>query len=386
MRGIHFKRLVVMVGFFAGVWFFNFSAGYAAEKLVMGLTTCVTGTVAESGAEIIRGAKTAIAIINESGGLNGEPVNLEILDDQLEKVQSVNNFRSLVQMKNIFVIGTSSTGTSIACNPLAERFKITQVTGSSIGPWKMNEWIFRTTLPDTVTVPFLLKAMKGRLGIKTIGMMWDYKDDWSALCKPIFTNAAKDLGLETPLEPQSYGRGDSDFSAQLSKLKAANVDAIFMPAQVREGSLIVKQARGLGIKSIFCGTSGYISVTGLSAAGEAADGVIAVSVFHPSSKKPGAEKFFRKFRELFPDHKVGSYLDPCWYDAYMLAAEAAKRANIKAPVTEKDRIRVRDEWAKIKGWEGASGIFNYEGPGDPLQREGVLIRFSAKDKDFKLIE
>ena len=359
---------------------------YGEEKLIMGITTCVTGTTAETGVLIQQGVKTAIAQINDAGGINGCKVEAVIMDDQLEKVQCVNNFKKLVGLKDIFVIGTTSTGNCIATNPLAKHFKIVQMTGSSIGSFQMNDWIFRSTAPDAITVPFLLKGMKEKFGIKSIGCFYDYKDDWSVLCLPIYSKVVKELKLETPLAPQSIGRGDSDFSAQLTKMKEANLDAIFMPVQVREGALINKQARGLGIKSIFCGTSGYINANALLAAGEAGDGTVGVFTFHRDSKRAASKEFYKKFDELFPGKQVAGYDCPTWHDAFMLAAEAGRRAKIKPPITEEQRIRVRDEWAKIKDYEAATGTFSYDGPGDALPRDLLLVRFSLEKKDFILLE
>jgi hypothetical protein len=61
------------------------------------------------------------------------------------------------------------------------------------------------------------------------------------------------------------------------------------------------------------------------------------------------------------------------YDSKMLTAEAAKRASIKPPVTGEHRLRLRNEWGRIEGWEGATGTFTYKGAGDPLERDGLLI-------------
>jgi len=367
------------------IFLFSFDL-YAQDKLLMGVTGSITGVTAGTWPEVWAGCKTAEAIINESGGINGTKVEIVALDDQLEKVQSVNNFKKFAGMKNMLVVVGGGTGVTQAMVPLAERFKLCLVGGAALGPLKFNDWTFRIPIPDQITIPFMFKAMKAKYGIKTVGMMYDYKDDWSVNCIPTYKKAASDNGLETPIAPQSFGRGDTDFSAQLTNLKTANLDAILLPAMIREGSIIIKQGRGLGLKSIFCGTSAVISIEGLSAAGDAADGVVAVTIFHPSSKKPGAVTFYKKFQELFPGEKVKSYVVSCNYDSLILAAEAARRAKIKPPVTEKDRIRMRDEWAKIKGFEGASGIFTFEGPGDPLPRDGILVRYSAKDKNFHLID
>jgi len=386
MRKMYFKNMAVIIGMLVAVAFGLSSLAYGEDKLMMGVTTCVTGTTAESGVEIVHGIKTAIAQINSEGGINGYKVDVEILDDQLEKVQTVNNFKKLAGIKDIFVIGTTSTGNCIAANPLAKVYKMPHMSGSTIGAWKMNEWFFRATAPDTITVPYLLKAMKEKFHVKSIACFYDYKDDWSVLCLPVYLKTVKELGLETPLPPQSIGRGDSDFSAQLTKIKEANVDAIFMPVQVREGTLINKQARGLGIKSMFCGTSGYINSNALAAAGEAGDGTIGVFTFHRASKRPGSKKFYKKYDELFPGLKVAGYDNPCWYDATMLAAEAARNAKIKLPVTEGERTRVRDEWCKIKNYDGATGIFTFDGPNDPLPRDLLLVRFNLQKKDFDLIE
>ena len=359
-----------------------------SPTMIIGHTAPETGNVSETMREAKRGMYVALAEINETGGINGHRVDAMWIDDRLEKVAAVSNFRKLATVKNVFCIAVSSTGTGLACKPLAERFKTIQINGSSLGSWPggLGEWCYRTTMPDSSTIPFLLKSMRDKFGVKKVGVMYDYADDWSVLCLPIIKKACKDFGLTMVTEPLSYARGDSDFSAQLRKLKKANPDFIVMPAQVREGSLIIRQARSLGITCRFGGTSGWISVAGLSAAGDAADGVIGVDAFHRTSKRPGAVRFYKRFKKMYPNEAVGGYLAPTWYDAYMLACIAARNAKVIPPVTEEDRIAIRDAHGKIKGYEGASGTFNYEGPGDPLPRDGFLIVFNAKTKDFDLLE
>lgn len=235
-------------------------------------------------------------------------------------------------------------------------------------------------------VPELLKAGKEKFSINRCAMMFDYTDDWSVQCVPIFRDACKKFGVEIPLPPQSYARGDTDYSAQLTKIKAANVDAIFMPAQVREGSLIVSQSRKLGVTARFLGTSGYISTQGLGQAGEAADGTLAMLAFHPGSKKASWVNFYNRFKKLYPNEKVHSYCDVCGYDVILLLADSAKRANIVPPVTPEKRKALRDAFASTEGFEGATGVFNYKESGDALPRPGVLVTFDAKSGEFKVAE
>jgi branched-chain amino acid transport system substrate-binding protein len=393
MKKIYLSYALLICLIVLMVTFLIFSpCSHAAElktpTVKLGWSWPFTGPVAESASATFKAIPVAIAEINETVGINGYKVEIVSLDDTFNKVNAVNNFKKLAAMDNIISIGCLSTGIGLAFKPLNEQFKIIQLNSTSIGDWPkgLGEWVFRNTNSDKFTIPFLLKAVKERFGVKTVGVMFDYVDDFSVFCVPIIRNACKDLGLELVAKPQSYARGDTDFSAQLRILERANPDFIILPAQQREGSLIVKQARMLGVKSLIGGTSAGVSLAAVRAVGDAADGVINVDSFHKNSKNPEAVHFYRKFKQMFPDVDVNDYATPLGYDIAMMACIAARRANIKPPVTEKDRIAVRDEFAKIKGWKGAAGTYTFEGPGDALPRDCFLQRYNAKTKFYDLVE
>lgn len=359
------------------------------EPIKFGVILALTGTISDTGAATRRGMLTAVDEVNEGwGGVNGYLIALEFEDDANVKTQSTAVFRKLADQKDILAITLSSTGCSMACSPLAERYKIAGISPWSIGAWPggFNEWTFRNTIPDTASVPVLMKAAKEKFGIKRCAMMFDYTDDWSVQCIPTFRSACEAAEIIIPLAPQSYSRGDTDYSAQLTKIKDANVDAIFMPAQVREGSLIVSQSRKLGVNARFLGTSGYISTQGLCQAGEAAEGTLGVQTFHPGSKKKAWVNFQSRFKKKYPNEKVHGYYDVTGYDAILLYADAARRAKIVPPITPDKRVALRDALASTAGLEGATGTFHYKGSGDALPRVGALVTFDAKSCDFKVVE
>lgn len=354
-----------------------------------GVILALTGTIADTGAETKRGMLTAVDVVNEEwGGVNGHPIKLEFQDDANIKTQSTAVFRKLAGQRDILAITLSSTGCSMADSPLCARYKIVGISPWSIGAWPggFNKWTFRDTIPDSAAVPALIKEAKDKFGINRCAMMYDYTDDWSVQCVPIFRNACKEYGVKIPVPPQSYARGDTDFSAQLTKIKAANVDGIFMAAQVSEGSLIVSQARTLGVHARFLGTSGYISTEGLGRAGEAANGTLAVLAFDPKSKKPAWRTFYKEFKKKYPDERVHSYCDVCGYDAILLLANAARKASIVPPITSEKRKALRDALATTSGFKGATGTFTYKGSGDALPRIGVLVTFNAKKDAFELVQ
>ena len=116
------------------------------------------------------------------------------------------------------------------------------VTGTTAGIWADC-----TTFPDKVTIPYLSKALKSELGSKATGKIYAYADAWTVLCVPGFKDVSSKLGLIALLEAQSYRGGDAVFCAcQVTYLKGADVSTDFMHAQVREGLLLIKQARDLG--------------------------------------------------------------------------------------------------------------------------------------------
>ena len=187
---------------------------------------------------------------------------------------------------------------------------------------------------------------------------------WTVLC--LFTGvwlASVSAANRQPLAPFTpcvwpasrlrhwfYNTGDTDFSAQLTNIKALNPDVIFAPGNFTESAALTKQARELGITAPIIGGDTWETQEFIDIGGKAVEGAI-FSTFFDAAKPATSEteKFIAEFKKAFPD-KEPAGVSALGYDAYLLIIDAIKRANSADPEKIKEAIN------QTKDFMGASGI------------------------------
>jgi branched-chain amino acid transport system substrate-binding protein len=148
---------------------------------------------------------------------------------------------------------------------------------------------------------------------------------------------------------QKFSEGDKDFKAQLTAIKAANVDAIFVPGYYTEAALVARQARGLGITVPLFGGDGWESEKLLEIGGEALNGTYYSTHFTPENKEPAVVTFVKKFKARWNNETPDAYA-ALGYDSLYILVDSIKRAG----TTEGAKLRAAI--AATKNFSGASGI------------------------------
>jgi branched-chain amino acid transport system substrate-binding protein len=151
---------------------------------------------------------------------------------------------------------------------------------------------------------------------------------------------------------QSYSQDDKDFQSQLTKIKGANPDVIFVPGYYTEVGNIAVQARRLGLKQVILGGDGWDSPKLYEIGGKAIQGAYFSTHYSPQSKAPKVVKFVADFKKRFgsiPDANAAVS-----YDAAYILSDAIKRAG--AP----DRAKIRDALAATKNFEGVTGTISID--------------------------
>jgi branched-chain amino acid transport system substrate-binding protein len=184
---------------------------------------------------------------------------------------------------------------------------------------------------------------------------------------------AEEMGLEiTTIE--TYQKGQSDYKAQLTKIKNTNPDLVLASALYNEGAVIIDQARKMGITVPFVGGNGFNSPQVLEIAGDAANGLIVGTPYFGDSTDPKIVEFNKKYEEEYgkkPDQFAAQA-----YDALYIYADALKRAG-----TGDDRDAFRDALAETKDFEGILGLFSFNEVGDVVMDVTVV-----EIKDGKFVE
>lgn len=304
----------------------SFAAALSATSALADITIAtagpITGDLAALGEQYKRGATLAVADINAAGGVNGEKVLLEIGDDACVPEQATRVAEQLASKGVSFVAGHLCSGSSIPASKVYAEEGILQISPASTNPvftdeggWNVHRVCGRDDAQGAVAGAYLAKAFAG----KKIAII----DDKSAYGKGLAdqTRMAMNAAGLTETMNESYNPGEKDYSALVSKMKDAGVDAVYVGGYHTEGALILKQMREQGSTAQMLSGDAMNNAEFWTIAGEAATGMI--FTFAPEPRNfPTAKAVVEKF-------KAEGY-DPEGYTLYTYAAIEMWAAAAKA--------------------------------------------------------
>jgi branched-chain amino acid transport system substrate-binding protein len=343
----------------------------AAEPIRFGAIITTTGAAAPYGQDNLKGLQVAQDYLNERGGVNGRKVELIVEDDAGEPAQAVALAQRFAGNRGVTaILGPTRTGSTVAVARVLPSLQIPMMSVGSTGDWRsatgeFNEWTFRSTRVDTYLIRPLLETARDSLGVRTVAIISTGDDDWAESTLPVYKQALQELGMQLVAE-ETQMTGDADRSAQLTKIRAANPDALIINTLASDAPTIADQARRMGINARFLGTAGFTNPQTWSLAGQGVlDGTLVAENYFAGSTRPIVQEFIRRYRARFQ-------ADPPPYAAYafdglLLAGEAARRA--PDPI---DRRAVRDALGAITGFETVLGRVSYNGRGDATKPPIIL--------------
>jgi branched-chain amino acid transport system substrate-binding protein len=262
---------VLALGAFGG-------ASSAHADITIAVAGPMTGELAAFGEQLKRGAEKAVADINAKGGVNGEQLKLEIGDDQCDPKQAVQVANDLVKKGVAFVAGHFCSGSSIPASAVYAEEGIVQITPASTNPALTEDsaakginTIFRTCGRDDAqgvfAGPWLAKTYPG----KNVAIL----DDKSAYGQGLANETAKNFessGGKVALR-DTYTAKEKDFSALISKLKDAKIDAVYIGGYHNDVGLMVRQAREQGLEAAFISADALNTAEFWSISGPAGEGL-----------------------------------------------------------------------------------------------------------------
>jgi branched-chain amino acid transport system substrate-binding protein len=353
----------------------------AQQSVTIGAIEILTGPNARYGIAIKGGLDLAAEEINASGGvLGGKKLQLIVEDSAGAKEQAINAARKLIARDRVpLIIGPTLSNEMFAVGPVAVERKVPIIGTSTTanGITEIGPYVFRTSLPEADVIPVTLKAAQTKFGVKTVAVMYGNDDAFTKSAFDVFKASLDKLGIKIATI-ETFGSKDSDFSAQLTKIKSLNPDAVVVSALVEAAAGIQLQARQLGFpKSVFfIGGNGFNSPKLGEIAGEAADGTLVGSPWFIDKKDPKNAKFVAAFRKKYggdPDQFAAQA-----YDTLFIVAEAINRAGAAEPE------KLREALAATKH-DGVMGPFAFTPGRDPASTEGVVV-LTMKGGKFTVLE
>lgn len=334
------------------------TAGLAqAADIKIGLAVALSGGAAQYGASIRNGFQTAADEINAKGGINGDKIVLVIEDEQGKKEEAINVFKKLIfQDKVLMIFGPTLSNSAQAAFPIAQGAKIVGFGTSTTadGITAIGDYIFRNAVTEADVLPVTLKTAIDKAGIKKVAVLYGSDDVFTKSGYDNFKKAIDDLKLPITTT-ETFAKGDVDFKAQLTKIKAGNPDAVVLSALMAEGAPIMVQARQLGIDVPFIGGNGMNSVKIFEIAKERADGLYVGSPWSASNATPENTHFIDTYKSRYnamPDQFAAQA-----YDALNIVGQALQSAKPSGNLNA-DRTALRDALAQV-GWKGATGDFAF---------------------------
>jgi branched-chain amino acid transport system substrate-binding protein len=339
----------------------------------IGVISYLSGAGAAYGEAITQGLKLAQKEINEKGEVN---IELVIEDSAGEAEQAVNAGQKLMADDSILaIIGPTLSTEFFAVAPEADLNGIT-IMGTSTtadGIPEIGDYVFRNSIPEALAIPAAMEKAVKRTGAKKVAIIYGNDDAFTKAGFEVMKRTAEEMGLEiTTIE--TYQKGQSDYKAQLTKIKNTNPDLVLASALYNEGAVIIDQARKMGITVPFVGGNGFNSPQVIEIAGDAANGLIVGTPYFGDSTDPKIVEFNKKYEEEYgkkPDQFAAQA-----YDALYIYADALKRAG-----TGEDRDAFRDALAETKDFEGILGLFSFNEVGDVVMDVTVV-----EIKDGKFVE
>ena len=260
------------------------AAGSASAQLKIGVAGPLTGPNAAFGAQLKNGSEQAAADINAKGGINGQKVQLVFGDDASDPKQGVSVANKMAGDGVKFVIGHFNSGVTMPASEVYQENGIYMITPSATNP-KITErglWnVFRTCGRDdqqgAVAAAYIVAHFKG----KKIAIVHDKTTYGQGLADET-KKAINAKGMKEVLY-EGINIGDKDFSALVSKIKAAGADLVYWGGLHTEGGLIVRQMRDQGVKAPLMGGDGITSDEFASIGGPGVEGTL--MTFGPDPRK-----------------------------------------------------------------------------------------------------
>ena len=350
----------------------------AGDPIKVGQFASLTGKEATFGISSDEGTTMAIEEINAAGGVLGRQLKLLTEDTQSKPGEPATVVNKLIARDGVVaILGEVASSRSLEAAPICQQSKIPMISPSSTNPkvTEVGDYIFRVCFIDpfqgTVMANFATKTLKA----KKVAVFTDAKSDYSkGLAKFFKEKFTADGG--TVVAELDFNGGDKDFKAQLTAIKAANPDAVFVPGYYTDAALICVQAKQLGLNVPFMGGDGWESEKLVEIGQDAVEGQYFSTHYHPDLGSEVSKKFVANYQKRW-NGKMPDALAACGYDSALVLADAIKRAG------STDGPKVRDALAATKDFPAVTGTISINEQRDATKAAVIL---QVKDGKYKYLE
>ncbi|MEI6223234.1 MAG: ABC transporter substrate-binding protein [Deltaproteobacteria bacterium] len=340
----------------------------APEPIKVGALLAVTGPAALLGAPEARTLEMRVQELNAKGGVGGRPIQLVLKDTGGSPEKAVSFARQLIEEEKVFaIIGPTTSGESMAVKGIAEEGKTLLLSLAAaeaiVNP--VLPHVFKVAPKDSLAVELIFQRMQ-RMGITRLGLL-SSNTGFGKGGKEQVEKLAPQYGISIVVN-EVYDKNATDLTAEVTKMKAAGVQALLNWSIEPAQSIVLKNARQMQLAVPLFQSHGFANVQYAKAAGGAAEGVIfpasrivvADQLPAGNPQKPVVEAY-RKAYEARYKEEVSTFGGHAW-DAFGILVKAIEQVG-------PDRVKVRAAVEEMKGFVGTAGVFNFS----PTDHNGLDI-------------
>ena len=335
----------------------------------------LSGPTFNFGQSAINGVLMAAEEINQAGGINGRRIDVVIEDDRGSPEEAARLTAKLIdQDKVVAVIAGGVSGNSLAAAPKAQASHVPFISPSSTDPavTQTGTYIFRACFVDSFQGQVMASFAVNTLKAQKAAILFDFNSPYGRGLSDYFKLSFSKLGGRIVSE-QSYAQGDADFKGQLSTIRSAEPDVIYIPGYYGDVALIAKQARMIGLEQPLLGGDGWDAPELWQLGGDALNGAYISTHYSVDDPSPAIQKFVEVYKQrygnLLPDAHAALA-----YDATRILFDAITRAG------STESTPIRDALAQTKDFAGVTGLISMD-----ADRNAVKPAVVLKLEDLKSI-
>jgi len=368
------SRLLLALALAAGIA----GCSRAPQGIKIGEYASLTGKEAAFGRSSHEGTVLAVEEANAAGGVLGKQIVLVTEDNQSKQGESATAVKKLIfRDKVVGILGEVASSRSLEAAPICQEYKIPMISPSSTNPQvtQIGNYIFRVCFIDPFQGTVMAKFAKDTLKIHRVAMLTSVSSAYSVGLAKYFKERFLADGGEIAIE-QKFTEGSKDFAAQLTAIKAANVEGIFVPGYYTEAALIARQARELAMTMPLFGGDGWEAPELITIGGAAVEGCYYSTHYSPQIDTPVVKAFVARFGARYGG-EVPDAMAALGYDSAEVLVDAIRRAgSTEGPA-------VRDALAATKDFQGVTGSTTMDKDRNATKAAVVIM---VKDGKFKFVE
>jgi branched-chain amino acid transport system substrate-binding protein len=275
------------------------SPGFAQSTIYMPAVLEESGAGAVSGTNFRDGMRLAVEEINAKGGILGKKIDMPVLDTQSDAGVSRGLIQKVLDNKPYVIFGPVFSGSVLVDMLLTQQAEIPEIVGGEAAgiTQKGDPYVFRTSFGQQFSMPKIANYIRDGVKAKTVAVLW-VNNDFGKGGRDTFVKQMQERNIKVVADISSES-GQTDFSADVVKIKAANADAIFVYLNEEESARFLKEAKKQGITAPLIGETTLLGQKVIDLAGGAAEGVNGHVGLTVDAPIPAMQEFAARFKKRF---------------------------------------------------------------------------------------